>query len=182
MKRNLDDCSLRSYLLRLKVARFFAAGSNDLPLWRSIRRYVLSRVLLAPGLRMGSQVRLDRSHGELGGRLVLGSNVDIGPRVILDTCGGLILEDESTLSMNALVLSHDHVVTSRAVPWRQQGKVPRPLRIRSDSWIGAGATVLGGVSEVGTGAIVGAASVVTRDVADYVVVVGNPARTVSSRE
>ena len=53
--------------------------------------------------------------------------------------------------------------------------------IKDDAWIGAGAVVLKGVT-VGRCAIVGAGSVVTRNVPDYAVVVGNPARVVRSLE
>lgn len=48
-------------------------------------------------------------------------------------------------------------------------------------WIGVGATILPGVT-IGDGAVVVAASVVTRDVAAYAIVAGNPARFVKNRE
>ena len=51
--------------------------------------------------------------------------------------------------------------------------------IQKGAWIGAGATVLPGIS-IGKHAIVGAASVVTKDVADYAVVVGNPAKVIKT--
>ena len=51
------------------------------------------------------------------------------------------------------------------------------MLIREYAWIGAGATILPGVC-VGRHTVVGAGSVVTRDVPDYAVVVGNPARVV----
>lgn len=182
MKPSLADCSQGNYLLRVRVARMFAGGSNDLPGWRSIRRWALTHLLRAPGLRIGSHVRLDRSHPELGGRLVIGAGVDIGPRVILDISGGLTIEDEATLSMDALVLTHDHVVRDGSIHWRSQAKIARPLILRADSWVGARATVLGGVSEIGQGAIVGAASVVTKRVETLAVVVGVPAKRVHLRE
>lgn len=53
-------------------------------------------------------------------------------------------------------------------------------RIGNDVWIGHGATILSGVT-VGDGAIIGARAVVTRDVAPYAVVTGNPARQVKMR-
>jgi acetyltransferase-like isoleucine patch superfamily enzyme len=52
--------------------------------------------------------------------------------------------------------------------------------IGSDVWIGTGATILSGVT-IGHGAIIGARAVVSRDVAPYAVVVGNPAQSVRQR-
>lgn len=56
----------------------------------------------------------------------------------------------------------------------------RRCTIGHDTWIGHGAIVRPGVC-IGHGAIVGAAAVVTRDVADYTIVVGNPARVLRPR-
>lgn len=53
----------------------------------------------------------------------------------------------------------------------------KPVRIREGAWIGFNAIILKGVT-VGKGAIVGAGSVVTKDVPDFAVVAGNPARVV----
>jgi acetyltransferase-like isoleucine patch superfamily enzyme len=54
------------------------------------------------------------------------------------------------------------------------------VRIGNDVWIGEGATVLSGVS-VGNGAVVGAHSVVTKNVSPYAIVAGNPARLLRFR-
>ncbi len=58
---------------------------------------------------------------------------------------------------------------------------PRPLVIGDDAWIGANAIVLPGCGRIGRGAVVGAGSVVTRDVPDFAVVAGNPARLIRER-
>lgn len=55
-----------------------------------------------------------------------------------------------------------------------------PITVRNDVWIGTRATILSGV-EIGHGAVVGAGSVVTKDVEPYAVVAGNPARRVKWR-
>lgn len=55
----------------------------------------------------------------------------------------------------------------------------KPVLIQKGAWIGAGATILPGIS-IGKHAIVGAAAVVTKDVPDYAIVVGNPAKVVKT--
>lgn len=60
--------------------------------------------------------------------------------------------------------------------WRRE----RAVEIGHDVWIGHGAIVLAG-RRIGTGAVVGAGAVVTKDVADYTIVVGNPARVLRRR-
>ena len=56
-----------------------------------------------------------------------------------------------------------------------------PLEIGSDVWIGHNAVILPEVNRIGHGAVVGAGAVVSRDVPDYAVVLGNPARLVKYR-
>lgn len=53
----------------------------------------------------------------------------------------------------------------------------KPILICKGAWVGAGATILPGI-RIGKHAVVGAASVVTKDVPDYAVAVGNPARVI----
>jgi len=56
-----------------------------------------------------------------------------------------------------------------------------PLTIGNDVWIGNGATILPGCRTIGDGAVIGAASIVNKDVEPYTVVVGSPAKTVRRR-
>ena len=56
------------------------------------------------------------------------------------------------------------------------------VEICNDVWIGSRVTILGNVNRIGTGAIVGAGSVVTKPVPDYAIVAGNPARILKYRK
>lgn len=61
-------------------------------------------------------------------------------------------------------------------------KLYRPvLNIGNDVWIGANAIILPSVNTIGNGAVIGAGAVVTKDVAPYTVVAGNPAKIIKSR-
>lgn len=59
-------------------------------------------------------------------------------------------------------------------------KTSKPVRIGHDVWIGHGAIILSGVS-IGNGAIIAAGSIVTKDVASYTIVAGNPAKSLKKR-
>ena len=62
-----------------------------------------------------------------------------------------------------------------------QTKPPKATKIGNDVWIGCNSVILAGLT-VGDGAVIGAGSVVTKDVPDYAIVVGNPARILRYRE
>jgi maltose O-acetyltransferase len=72
-------------------------------------------------------------------------------------------------------LSHKYERTD--LPICKQGLAPKSkLIIGNDVWIGCRVTILSNCNKIGTGAVIGACSVVTRDVPDYAVVAGNPAK------
>ncbi|MBP2390055.1 LbetaH domain-containing protein [Aeromicrobium fastidiosum] len=63
----------------------------------------------------------------------------------------------------------------------EEDVVRTPCEIGHEAWIGANVTILPQCKLVGVGAVVGAGSVVTRDVPDFAIVVGNPARVIGQR-
>ena len=104
-------------------------------------------------------------------RLKIGSNVYINTNLLAMSRGGITIEDEVMIAANASLISNNHD------PYDRQVLTCRPILIKKGAWIGANATVLPGVS-VGKYAIVGAGAVVTKDVPDYAVVLGAPAKVV----
>lgn len=58
---------------------------------------------------------------------------------------------------------------------------PVPLVVEDDVWVGHNSVILPGCKFIGRGAVIGAGSIVTRDVAPYSIVAGNPARVLRSR-
>ena len=114
-------------------------------------------------------------HAPLAGaafeKITIGSGVYINSNLLAMARGGITIADDVQIAANVQLLTNNHD------PYDRQILTCKPIVIRKGAWIGAGATILPGVT-VGRYAIVGAASVVTRDVGDYEVVVGNPARLV----
>ena len=108
-------------------------------------------------------------------RLVIGKNVYINSGSLLMARGGITIEDDVLIAANVQLISNNHDPYDRAV------LTCKPVMIKQGAWIGAGASIMPGVT-VGKYAIVGAASVVTHDVPDYAVAVGNPAKVIRQLE
>ncbi len=101
----------------------------------------------------------------------VGRNVFIGINFLGMCRGGITIEDDVMIAANTSILSNNHDLYDRSV------LLCKPVIICKGAWIGANFTILPGV-RIGRYAVVGAGSVVTKDVGDYQVAVGNPARVV----
>jgi acetyltransferase-like isoleucine patch superfamily enzyme len=120
---------------------------------------------------------------------VEGFRMQIGPRSTLqDGCriyGEVAIGQRCILAPNVFISSGTHVF--EAVPHLpiqvQEGRASvesKPVRILSDCWLGINTVILRGVT-VGRGCVIGANSVVTKDLLPYSVVAGNPAQAIRQR-
>jgi acetyltransferase-like isoleucine patch superfamily enzyme len=110
-------------------------------------------------------------HGAALDRIVIGKDVLINRNVLFMARGGITIEDHAMIAADASIITNNHD------PYDRQLLPCRPVLIREGAWIGAHAIILPGVS-IGRYAIVGAGSVVTKDIPDYGVAVGNPAHVI----
>jgi putative colanic acid biosynthesis acetyltransferase WcaF len=108
-------------------------------------------------------------------KLTLGSGTSVGPGVTFYNLADLRIGNRVVISQNAYLCGGTHDYTRPTYPL-----VCKSVTIEDDVWIGAFAFVCPGV-RVGRGAVVGACAVVTKDVAPWAVVAGNPARVVRQR-
>ena len=104
-------------------------------------------------------------------KVSIGRNVFINSNSLMMSRGSITIEDDVLIAANVSLISNNHDLYERQV------LTCKPVVVKQGAWIGAGATILPGVT-VGRYAVVGAASVVTHDVPDYAVVVGNPAKVI----
>lgn len=151
-----------------------------------------ARLEVGPRCSLGAGVIL-----RLGGELVLGPNVDVRHDVGINVKGRLELQGRNVLARGAMVhaddtlvfewgamaaeyssvLDSDHEFDGSHVHVLDQGVLVRQVRIGAGALVGAHSTVRPGV-HIGRRSIVGAGSVVVRDVPDGTVAVGAPARPV----
>ena len=108
-------------------------------------------------------------------RITIGKNVYINANMLAMARGGITIEDGAQIAANVSLISNNHD------PYDLKVLTCKPVLICRDAWSGANAVILPGV-RVGVHAVVGAGSVVTKDVPDYAVVVGNPATVIKMLE
>ena len=122
----------------------------------------------------GTKIRCHEGTVEIGAKTVLGQECTISAyqRVKIGR--------ECVIADRVMFIDFDHNVTDVEQPIRKQGIYKRDVVVGSNVWIGYGAQILRGVT-VGDNAIIGASSVVTRDIPANAVAAGTPARVVRMR-
>lgn len=111
----------------------------------------------------------------LGANVKIGSNVSIMYNLLCMSAGGITIEDGVLIAANCSLISNNHDFKIREI------LTCKPVVIKKKAWIGAGSTILPGVT-IGENAIVAAGSVVTKDVAPNTLVGGVPAKFIKNIE
>ncbi len=114
---------------------------------------------------------LPHSHITIGRRSLIGESC------ILRGQGGITIGDDVYLGTLVQILAVNHVFSDTTRPISAQGITAQGISIGDGSWIGSGAIILDGV-RIGKNVVIGAGAVVTKDIPDYCIAVGNPARVV----
>jgi len=112
----------------------------------------------------------------LTGELVFGADCSVNPYAVVR--GDVRLGDGVRIGAHASILGFNHQVNE--LPIHQQGTVSRGIVIGDDVWVGSSCTILDGVT-VGDHAVIAAGAIVTKDVPDWAIVGGNPARFIRDR-
>jgi len=113
--------------------------------------------------------------------VILGPKCDIGAYTILTSIGGIKLGDSVLIAGNCYIGGGRYNLEDLDVPIADQGIYSRgKITIGDGSWIGASVTILDGIS-IGKGCVIGAGSLVTKDIPDYAIAVGSPAKVLRHR-
>jgi acetyltransferase-like isoleucine patch superfamily enzyme len=151
--------------------------------WRRLKH--ISGNLLSVG--EDSIIHADISFEKSGGKIQIGSRTFVG-RSDLVCYRSIIIGDDVIMSWGITIVDHD----SHSIEWGRRRNDVRdwgngqknwesiahgPVVVGNKAWLGFNVSVLKGVT-IGEGAVIGACSVVTRDIPPYSVAVGNPAKVV----
>ena len=105
----------------------------------------------------------------------IGKNVFINFDCVFLDLGGITIDDNVLIASKVSLLSEGHPVN----PIERQSLVPGHIHIKKNAWIGAGATILPGVT-IGENAVVAAGAVVSKDVPANTIVGGIPAKIIKA--
>jgi acetyltransferase-like isoleucine patch superfamily enzyme len=112
-------------------------------------------------------------------KLTIGDNVSIGRSSIIAIKDHLKIGSNTEISANVFICDQSHNILKGELITNQSSIIEKVI-IGSDVWIGTGVTVLKGVT-IGNGSVVGANSVVNKNIPDYQIWAGNPAKFIRER-
>lgn len=168
------DCANQSeedLTLAAEQTRLAFELNHTLPLTEEYDRLLHQ---LFPNMGEGSVIRTPltvvRAH-----HVKIGKHVIIMNGCLMMAAGGITIDDEAQVAANVQLISNNHDLENRMII------TCKPVHICRRAWIGAGATILPGIT-IGENSVVGAGSVVTKDVEPNTIVAGNPARVIRKIE
>lgn len=165
-------------LLYYCFARYLPASTEPAGiLWRKFRYWVCKPLFLSCGVNVKVE---SGAYFGTGNTISIGDHSGIGRNSRIYKC--TTIGSNVMMGTDVLIVTDNHEFDSTDVPMIQQGHRPlAPVKIGDDVWIGSKAIILPGVT-VGSGVVIGAGAVVSKDVPDWAIVVGNPARIVRYRK
>ncbi|HEY4504912.1 MAG TPA: acyltransferase [Candidatus Paceibacterota bacterium] len=184
-----------------RLIRKFMVFGEDISLWDLIWKYtirdfiigLLALVPASPGvaLRLIFMPFVFKSCGkgltvrsfvalEIPERITLGDNVSLNEYVWLNGVGGIEIGNMVRIAPYTCIVSFDHEFKDPNVPIKFQTKRLAKVVIEDDVWLGSHVVVTSGV-RIGKGSVIGAGSVVTKDIPPYSIAVGVPARVIKKR-
>jgi acetyltransferase-like isoleucine patch superfamily enzyme len=130
-------------------------------------------------IREYAWIQLTSNLNTPGDSLVIGDDTYIGPFAKIGAAAKVTIGRQCQFGPSLTLIAEEHDFDPGDLIINQ-GVSRAGISIGDDCWFGTGVTVLDGVT-VGRGCVIGANSLVTKDIADFSVAVGSPARVIRSR-
>lgn len=143
------------------------------------KNVILSRGLTyryPKNIHIGNNVYIDKnvsfSTESANAELTIGSGSTIGFNCFIDFSGNVRIGENVRIASNSYIMTHTHGYDPNAPA---KGI---PLEIDNSAFIGSGSVILYNCKRIGKKAVIGVGSIVTKDVPDFAIVAGNPARII----
>jgi len=116
-----------------------------------------------------------------GRNLILGDDVDLAKDVIITSGGNVTIGDRVLIGYRTQILSTNHVIPNDNKHVFSAGHEKKSIVIKDDVWIGANCIITAGVT-IGKGSILAAGSVVTKNIPEFSIYGGVPAKLIRKRK
>lgn len=116
-----------------------------------------------------------------GGYIRVGNNCSMNSFCHISGNGGVEIGNNVRIATQCVIISANHNFTNTEIPIAQQGETRDKIVIKDDCWLGSGVKVLSGVT-IGEGCVIGAGAVVCKDIPEYSIAVGVPAKVIKNRK
>lgn len=119
-------------------------------------------------------VRMQRARG-----VKIGNNCHFSPYVLIDLLYPhlVTIEDNATIGSNTMIFAHVNPTTNMYIKTHGYPRTVKPVLIKKGVIISPGCIILAGVT-IGENSMIGAGSIVSQDIPDFCVAIGNPARVI----
>lgn len=138
-------------------------------------------------IRIGKNVRIhdhariscytDYQGMKLNPKIIIGDDVYINAYALITAAGAITIEDHVIFGSHVTILDENHGLNPMVPSYMDTKLEVSPVTIKEGAWIGNNVIILPGVT-IGKKAVIGAGSVVTKDIPDYTIAVGNPAKPI----
>jgi len=169
-------------VLKIFYVIFRSSAFFGFPILLKLRNKVYEMFFFAPKIYVGNFVLITTAHQSSSKSIYIGKSVHIGSNAYVDYSGGVQIGDNVSISDGVRIYTHDHPVHGGSVDWYANPISFSAITILDYAWIGSNSIILPRVNKIGRGAIIGAGAVVSKDVPDFSIVVGNPARIIGMRK
>jgi acetyltransferase-like isoleucine patch superfamily enzyme len=162
---------------KVSIGNGVTIGSNV-----EINALSIEGVIIGNNVNIGnySIMRCTGSLKKIGKGIKIGDNCGFGDHSFFGAAGGITIGSNVIMGQNVRFHSENHNYSRVDRLIREQGVTNKGIAINDDCWIGSGVVFLDGVN-VGNGCVIGANSLINKDIPPYSVVVGNPMRVIKNR-
>lgn len=116
-----------------------------------------------------------------GGKIRIGEQCSVNDYAILYGYGGIVIEDNVHIAAHAVIVASEHDYDKLETGRFSIDIKGRGIKIEKDVWVGTNAVILDGVT-IGTGSVIGAGAVVTKDIPRFSIAAGVPAKIIKNRK